>query len=125
MISDATLAALRAVQEAAMPDECEIQRRTFGARVLGGDRTETWATVATVACRMARAPIRGTGQEIVTGFGAITSVTAYDLTVPHDTDIRGEDRVIYNGHTYEVSGDVEDVTWQTAKRVSLMRLERA
>lgn len=125
MISASTLASLRATQAAAMPDECEIQRRTFGARVLGGDRSETWATVATVACRMARAPIRGTGQEIVTGFGVLTSTVAYDLTVPHDTDIRGEDRVLYNGHTYEVSGEVEDVTWQTAKRVSLIRLEKA
>ena len=49
----------------------------------------------------------------------------YDLTVPHGTVIRGEDRIVYAGKTYEVAAEVDDVTWQAAKRVTLTRLEQA
>ena len=125
MISASTLASLRAVQAAAMPDSCEIQRRTIGARNAYGERTETWATVETVACRMAVKAAQGAGLESVLPIGVLSAVTRYDLTVPHDTDIRGEDRVLYNGKTYEVAAEVDDVTWQTAKRVTLTRLEQA
>ena len=125
MITDATIASLRAVQEAAMPDLCEIQRRTIGARNAYGERTETWETVATVACRMAVMSAQGSGLEQVIAAGILTGVTRYDLTVPHGTDIRGEDRVIYNERTYEVASEVDDVTWQLAKRVRLTRLEQA
>ena len=125
MISASTLASLRATQAAAMPDSCEIQRRTIGARNAYGERTETWATVATVPCRMAVAGAQGSGLEQVLAVGVLTGVTRYQLTVPHDTDIRGEDRVLYNGKTYEVAAEVDDVTWQTAKRVTLTRLEQA
>lgn len=125
MISDATLTSLRAVQEAAMPDECTIQRRTIGARNAYRERTETWATVATVPCRMAVAGAQGSGLEQVIAAGILTGVTRYDLTVPYDTDVRGEDRVVYRGKTYEVASEVDDVTWQVAKRVRLTRVEQA
>jgi hypothetical protein len=125
MLSAARLTRLRAVQEAAMPDECAIQRRTPGVRNAYGERTERWATVATVPCRMALAPTQGSGLEQVLSIGVLTGVTRYHLTVPHGTEIRGEDRVVYAGKTYEVTAEVDDVTWQTAKRVTLTRLEQA
>ena len=125
MITTSMLEALRAVQESALPDTCAIKRKTVGARNDYGERTETWATVATVPCRMAVKAAQGSGTEQVLSVGALTAVTRYDLTVPHGTVIRGEDRVVYAGKTYEVAAEVDDVTWQTAKRVTLTRLEQA
>jgi head-tail adaptor len=128
MLSDVTLASLRTIQTAAMPDLCEIQRRTPGSRNAYGERTETWATVATVPCRMALASAQGSGLEQVLSIGVLTGVTRYHLTVRWDEDVRGEDRIVYpagSGKTYEVAAEVDDVTWQTAKRVTLTRLEQA
>jgi SPP1 family predicted phage head-tail adaptor len=125
MLSDVTLASLRSIQAAAMPDVCVIQRRTPGVRNAYGERTETWAAVATVPCRMAVASAQGSGLEQVIAAGILTGVTRYHLTVPHGTEIRGEDRIVYDGATYEVAAETADVTWQTAKRVALTRLEQA
>ena len=124
MLSDATLASLRAVQLAAMPDECLIERKTFGARNAFGERTETWTEVATVACRMAAVGLAGGRNAVVTAFRALTTTSDFDLTVPLDTDIRGGDRVTYQGVTFEVAGEPITGTWATAKRVALTRLER-
>lgn len=122
MISDATLARLRAVQLAAMPDTCVIERKTLGARNQFGERTETWPEVATVACRVAA--VGNPGDPVVTAFRALTTVSDFDLTVPLDTDLRGGDRVTYQGLTFEVKGEPITGTWALAKRAAMTRLER-
>lgn len=121
MLSDATIARFRAVQTAAMPDLCEIQRRTPGSRNAYGERTETWATVATVPCRMADA-------KTVRSEGLLASVIAtsnaqYILTVPFGTTVLSSDRVVYGGYVFEVAAESIPTTWNSATQVPLRRFE--
>ena len=126
MVAPADLAMLRAEQNTLMPGTAEIVRRTDGARDAFGDVTETWATVATVPCRLAASKLGNAGGEVVTVFGALTGVTQFDLTLPWDTDIRGKDRVKINGRLYEVKADPDDnISYRSAVRVGLIRVETA
>lgn len=122
MVTDAMLARHRATQARYMPDSCVIQRRTFGARNQFAERSETWPTVATVACRIAAAG--APGDPAVTNARVLTTIGEFDLTVPYDTDIRGGDRLIRDGVTYEVTGEPIAGTYASAKRAALSRLER-
>lgn len=123
MVTSADLAELRAAQNALMPDTAAIIRRTDGTRDQFGDVTEVWATVATVPCRLAAA--KTITAEDVTVFGVLTGVTRFDLTLPWDTDIRGKDRVAITGRIFEVTADPEAVSYRTAVRVALIRVETA
>lgn len=126
MVTPADLTMLRATQNSLMPGTAEIVRRTDGTRDAFGDVTETWATVATVPCRLAAAKLGNAGGEVVTVFGALTGVTQFDLTLPWNTDIRGKDRVKISGRMYEVKADPDDaLSYRTAVRVGLIRLETA
>ena len=66
MVTPADLTMLRATQNSLMPGTAEIVRRTDGTRDAFGDVTETWATVATVPCRLAAAKRGNAGGEVVT-----------------------------------------------------------
>jgi SPP1 family predicted phage head-tail adaptor len=123
MLTASDIAFFRKAQESLMPDTATITRYTEGARDVRGDRPVTWQVVATVPCRIADSALGGGLAEVVTAMETLSSQSRYDLTVPYDTDIQGKDRVTVNGTIFEVKATPAIVSYMSAKRVGLLRLE--
>lgn len=82
-----SLAYIRARQATYLPDSARVLRKVTSSDGMGG-RVVTWATAATVACRLAAA----SGAERVIG-ERITPSNTYTVTMPYGTDVRQADRV--------------------------------
>jgi hypothetical protein len=112
------LAQLRRVNESFMPSVCAIKRNTATTRDAYGDPVSTWTTVAeNVPCRVSRSDL---GSEQVTGFRTLGDVATHAASLPADTDVRAGDRLVFNGITYDVTGQPIETSYLTAKRVGLV-----
>lgn len=100
MLSAADLAAMRATLTECLPDIAEVQRLTRVSDGMGGF-TETWATVATVPCRLA--PSGNTPVEQVVA-ERVTDRVLWTITLPAQTDVTATDRVVVGARTFEVVG---------------------
>jgi len=114
VLSAAEITSMRATQEEALPDTCVISRATLTADGAGG-QTETWATVATVACRVAAMGGRGAERLIA---DRLSAVTPYVVTLPAETDVEPEDRIVIGTRTLEVAAVLAIEGWETARRVA-------
>lgn len=94
-----------------MTETVYIQRLTRTDDGAGG-WSEAWQTVATTKGRIAS---QGRAGETVQG-GALTAQGEYIITLPHDTDLRQDDRLQINGVQYEVKAIFER-SEKTALRV--------
>jgi hypothetical protein len=117
-LTAAELADARATLLESLPDLATIRHRTSTPSGGGG---QTWAFPDShvVPCRLS--PIAGgedTGS-IQTGPKKISDLTTHMLTIPHDTVIAHEDRVVVNGDTYEVTYVRRRPTWEVSRRVEL------
>lgn len=113
MLSTADLAALRAEFNQSLPDTAQVQRVTRQSDGAGGS-TETWTTIATVACRvspMGNLPVERAIADRLTG------VQFWAVTLPAATDITAADRIVSGGRTFEVVGVLAPRTWELARRV--------
>ena len=111
------LSEMRAEQEKQMPEVVYIQRLTRTPDGAGG-WTETWQTVAMTKGRIAPSQ-RGAGEEVRAG--AVTAYGEYIVTLPHDTELRQDDRLQINGTQYEV-GAILNRSEKTALRVLVSKL---
>jgi len=123
-LSQPEIDAMRAAADALLADTCTIQRAAETRTAQGGTRS-TWSELATgVPCRLD--VLRGltlsgsTKKEID---GALGIALDYTLYVRHDQDIAEKDRVILNGHTFEVQAVLGDETWLFEKRAKLTRIK--
>lgn len=111
-LSAAELTRLRTVVLAALPDSCTVRRATIVSDS-GGGQTQTWATVATVACRLGTRnarPVEGETSEVM------LNTNDWMITVPHGTDVRTDDRIVTGGRTFEVSKPLVH-SYETSLRV--------
>jgi SPP1 family predicted phage head-tail adaptor len=106
------LAAMRAAQNAALPDTCVIRRVTLTPDSYGG-HTEEWNDIATVACRVA--PSGHSPQEQVIA-ERMSATSTWTLTLPADTDVTAADRLVVGARTFEVAA-VLARSFETARRV--------
>lgn len=111
------LSEMRAEQEKQMPEVVYIQRLTRTPDGAGG-WTETWQTVATTNGRIATNQ-RGAGEEVRAG--AVTAYGEFVVTLPHDTELRQDDRLQINGAQYEVKAIFER-SEKTALRVLVSKV---
>lgn len=112
------LVAMRAAQTAALPSTCTTMRKSTVADGIGG-QTETWATLASnVACRLM--PISNSAEQVVES--RFAGMELWQLTLPYSTDITHNDRVVIGTVTYEVAGEGSGGAWETAKRVTVARV---
>jgi len=111
------LSEMRAEQEKQMPEVVYIQRLTRTPDGAGG-WTETWQTVAMTKGRIAPSQ-RGAGEEVRAG--AVTAYGEYIVTLPHDTELRQDDRLQINGVQYEVKAIFER-SEKTALRVLVSKV---
>ena len=85
----------RTAQELFLPTACTITRRTLTA-VGDGTFTETTATVATVCRDVATS---GSEMEIAV---KLTAKLTRTVTLPHDADVRAEDKIVIGTRTLNV-----------------------
>ena len=85
---------------------CVIQRPTTGTDA-GGAPISGYTTAATVACKVqapGRSPV-----EAISG-GRVVPLVDYEISMPPDTDVRNEDRIVVNGRTLYVVADRDAVS---------------
>lgn len=113
MISTAALAAMRTALEASLPDSATIRRNTQTSDSAGG-KTDSWADLATVACRVSpsgRAPEERVIAE------RIGSVGLWTVTLPALTGITARDRLLIGTRTLEVVALLAPRSWELCRRV--------
>ena len=88
-----------------------VRRRTLASDGMGGN-SETWATAATIACRIS--PVTGRDQALLGGRTLENAVMR--VTVPALTDVRLADRVHVGSRQFEVLA-VAGHSWETARVV--------
>ena len=92
------LAQARADAASLLSDSCVISRPTFTPNDSGGG-SNSYNSVATVACRLG--PLTSAETQRA---GANDVQTDVAISMPAATDIRGADRIVTGGRTYEVTG---------------------
>ena len=114
---------MRAAADALLADSCTIQRAAASRTAQGGTR-QTWSDLATgVPCRLD--VLRGlqiTASNEKEIDGALGVVLDYTLYLRHDQDITEKDRVILDGHTFQIQSVLGDETWLFEKRAKLTRI---
>ncbi len=100
-----------------LPDTAAITRRT-DARDAGGGVTTTWATVATVACRLQ--PQKRPGIEAILA-ARTTSVMVSEILFPAGTDVAVRDRIVIGSVTWEVRG-VYSNEWEVYRIVDAVAI---
>jgi len=114
------LAWMRDALEELMPDTCAILTATNASDGQGG-YTVTWGTAsANVKCRVD--PGKKEMYERLTG-AKLEPFSWWQLTLPHDTTITAQSRVVVNGNTYNVVNHDDNKSWQATLRVALMKVE--
>lgn len=103
MFGTEALASVRTLAERALPETCAITRNTPVEDAYGGE-TESWATAATVAARIA--PTGQTPAERSIADQVQTAVTA-SIVLPQSADVRAGDRLVIGSRTFEVQGVVK------------------
>lgn len=119
MISAGELDAMRAEVVRTLPDACQVQRLTQVVDDVGGT-TDTYAPVATVACRVAPSGNQPDERLIA---DRITARSAFTIVLPHDADVRESDRILATtlAQSYEVVGVLAPRSWATHVRAVCAR----
>lgn len=113
LLSASDLTWMQGLQERAMPGTIVIQRRTYARDVMGG-MAETWAAAGTVTGRLYPQNTRAFGEPVIGE--RVTSESRWFATMPAGTDVTAEDRLSYDGRTFEVVRVNNSEMWQTAVR---------
>ena len=92
------LAKAQAIAESTMSDTATIRRNTPASDGMGG-ATDSWATVATVQCRLMSRLSQPSDRA---GGGRVETQTDYVIRLPVGTDVRNADRIVVGSRTFEV-----------------------
>jgi head-tail adaptor len=117
LLSDKDLALMRATADGALPDTCVIQSQTFVSDS-GGGGSVTWTAAGTVACRIA--PVNTRGQAEGETGERLTANSDHVVTLPAQTSIGAESRIIVNGGTFNVEL-VRERSWPVTQRVEVAK----
>lgn len=111
LLSSSEIAAMRADLNWMLPDTALIERPTQVSDTSGG-YTETWATVATVACRVA---VPSGGEEVIAG--KLDAVGTWTITLPALTDVAAADRITVGTRVFQVALPLRPRSWELSRRV--------
>jgi head-tail adaptor len=111
MLTDSDLAAMRATQARALPETATIRRATTSRTATGGT-SESWDDAGSASCRLSS---RGVPREYLEA-GAVSGAHYWMVTMPYDTAVTREDRLIVGGRTLEIVGFASGGEWATALR---------
>lgn len=108
MITADQLSAMQSTVAATLTETATVKRKTLAPDGMGGT-TETWATVATVACSRST----GVSQAEQAVADRLSVVRPWVVRVPAAADVTNKDRLVIGGRTFEVvslSGGTIDVS---------------
>lgn len=88
-------------------EECLINRPALTSDGRGG-QTETVSVAENVPCRRT-APNIGPAGEMTVG-GGMQSIIQWVISLPAETDVRPNDRLVIGERTYEVNADLDRTT---------------
>lgn len=116
-LTDNELAQMRADIANLLPDTCSILSVAYTSDGEGG-WSEAWGTAtASVACRIDFKM----GREVVVG-GAVQPFTRVILSLPYNTALSTNDRILSGGNTYAVKSVNNGQSWIVAVRAELERV---
>lgn len=84
-----------------LPDVCQIQRNTQ-AKKASGSTTDSWAVLATVACRVGQMGRQSPTEQLIAD--RVQVGTPWRVTLPAGTSVIAKDRIVFATHTLEVVG---------------------
>lgn len=97
------IAKARSIAESTMIDTATIRRNTPVGDGMGG-ATDSWATVATVKCRVMTRLSQPSDRQ---GGGRLETGADYTIRFPVGTDVRNADRIVVGSRTFEMVRPVE------------------
>ena len=113
MLTETELSSMRTVAAEALPGTAIVQTQAWTSDG-GGGGSVAWTPSGTVDCRVA--PINMAGEnEGMTG-GRISADSEYVITLPADTAIDTNARLLIDGETYNVEA-TRDRSWNVTTRV--------
>jgi len=104
---------MRATLVESLPETAQVQRATRVPDGAGGF-TETWATVATVPCRLAPSGNEPTERVVAE---RVTDRKLWTLTLPAQTALTAKDRVVVGARTFEVVGVLSPRSYELCTRL--------
>jgi head-tail adaptor len=113
LLSAGDLTAMRGVLDRSLPESCVIQGGTITSDS-GGGGTLAWTNSGTVSCRVA--PMRA--DEQVTG-GRLSPDADWIITLPAETNISEESRIVTGGRTFEVDAVRSPRSFEVSCRVEV------
>lgn len=116
MLSSAEIAEMRTIAEATFDSTAIIQSRIYASDGAGGGTT-TWTPAGTVACHLSPVTSRGEREPVIGE--RITPSAEWVLTLPAETEITADSRVVVSGETFEVLRVSGPRTWELTRRVDL------
>ena len=119
MLTSGEISLMRDTIEQALPGTAVIQTATRASDGQGG-WIPAYTASGTVAARLSpEGQLRGDEPEIA---GRIGEVTYLILTVPAETTIAADDRVVYDGDTFEVTEIRDRTPWELSRRVRVVQV---
>jgi hypothetical protein len=119
LLSAADIAYMQDTQNTAMPGTVVIERYMTTPNGMGGSY-EDWAAAGTVSGRIY--PIVRRGMAEAEGGAQVVSDTRWVGTFPDGTIIYVQDRLVWDGRSWEVTSTNQSEMWKTAVRVELESL---
>lgn len=99
-------------QDEALPGTVVIERYALTSDGQGG-AYEAWTAAGTVMGRIR--PMQNAGMEVIGG-AQLESEVKWWATLPTTATVYAQDRLVYEGRTYEVISVDNDKSWPTALR---------
>lgn len=120
MLTSSEISLMRDTIEQALPGSAVIQTATRTSDGQGG-WIPTYSASGTVAARLSpEGNLRGEEPEIA---GRIGEVANLILTIPAETTITANDRVTYDGDTFEVVEIRDRTPWELSRRVRVVQVD--
>jgi len=118
-LSPNELQRMRDAHTATLTSTCSVWRKVQATNSTGGPN-DTWQEqIASVPCRLMPEQSR---RRLEVAAEREVLVTYFRLTVPYNTDIRADDRVIFGGETYQIAALWDSHDLRTARRAILSKV---
>lgn len=111
LLTEADLAAMRAVQNEALPDACTRTRTPLVTDGMGGQKAGT-ADTESYACRLSNRGVPSQYQAM----GAALGQQLWIVTLAHNADVVAEDVLTIGAQSMRVLGIASGGQWETATR---------
>lgn len=117
MLTNDEVRYMRNVALKTMPDRAQLIRTSYGTDGAGGT-IATGTTVATLPARIQSL----SQQDLITYADKLGARNGYQLTVPHDADVKPRDRVRISERTFEVLAAPYRGAWEITRKVVVVEV---